>query len=79
MGQQLRVRAKRQRRRNYIKRLKEAALTRKVTKGSSRLSSEGSDAKKAARKAASKKPAAKKKAPVKAAPEGAEETAAATE
>lgn len=67
MGQQLRVRAKRQRRLTYRKRLKETAFTRKVTQGASRSSSAASTAeeapKKAVRKAAPKKPStAKKKA-----------------
>jgi DNA end-binding protein Ku len=64
MGQQLRVRAKRKRLQSYLKRLKEAVILRKATKGRS------DDVKKApAKKAAAKKAPAKKAAKKEAAAE----------
>lgn len=75
MGQQLRTRVKRQRRVQYLKRLKEAARVRKATKGAITRkiavaeAAAAEAAKKPAKKAAAPKKTAAKKKPEAAAPE----------
>jgi hypothetical protein len=61
MGQQLRTRLKRKRRRRYLKRAKAIARTRKAAKGAAKPVEEEA-AKKAPKKAAPRKAAPKKKA-----------------
>lgn len=66
MGQQIRTRLKRKRRKQYEKRLKEAARVRKATKGAvTRKSAVAAAAAAAEAKKPAKKPAAPKKAPAK--------------
>ncbi|MGI8602836.1 MAG: hypothetical protein ACR2OZ_07520 [Verrucomicrobiales bacterium] len=61
MGQQLRTRVKRKRRRDYLKRARENARTRKVTKGVAKTV-EPEVPKKAAKKIAARKAAPRKRA-----------------